>query len=225
MKTGVVAGPDPQSVNLVFDFGAVLIEWQPARLVASHFPELASTPQAAQQAVRSIFGHADWHDFDRGVMDPEDVVQRTAQRLALPLDEVRRLVSGIGERLTPMQETVEILADLAQRRDQCGDVRLYYLSNMPAPYARTLEHKYDFVRWFDGGIFSGDVQRSKPDPVIYRLLQSKYALEPAQTLFVDDVQDNVNVACSLGWNGLCFISAQQLRSSLAALLPQLIGDL
>jgi putative hydrolase of the HAD superfamily len=211
--------------NLVFDFGAVLIEWQPSQLVASHFPDLAATPEAAQQAARSIFGHADWHAFDRGTLSADCVVQRTAQRLALPLDEMRRLVSGIGERLTPIQETMEVLAVLAHRRDQRGDVRLYYLSNMPEPFARTLEHKYTFLEWFDGGIFSGDVQRSKPDPVIYQLLQSKYALEPTQTLFVDDVQDNVDVACSLGWRGLRFVSAQQLRSSLANLLPQLKGDI
>ncbi len=221
MEMGVNAGPDPQSMNLVFDFGAVLIEWQPARLVASHFPELAATPEAAQQAARSIFGHADWHDFDRGASSADGVAQRTAQRLALHLDEVRRLVSGIGERLTPIQETMDLVAELAQRRDQRGDVRLYYLSNMPAPYARTLEKKYAFLSWFDGGIFSGDVQRSKPDVAIYQLLQSRYALEPAQTLFVDDVQDNVDVACSLGWGGLRFVSALQLRSSLANLLPQL----
>ncbi len=221
MEMGVNAGPDPQSMNLVFDFGAVLIEWQPARLVASHFPELAATPEAAQQAARSIFGHADWHDFDRGALSADGVAQRTAQRLALHLDEVRRLVSGIGERLTPIQETMDLVAELAQRRDQRGDVRLYYLSNMPAPYARTLEKKYAFLSWFDGGIFSGDVQRSKPDVAIYQLLQSRYALEPAQTLFVDDVQDNVDVACSLGWGGLRFVSALQLRSSLANLLPQL----
>ena len=221
MEMGVNAGPDRQSMNLVFDFGAVLIEWQPARLVASHFPELAATPEAAQQAARSIFGHADWHDFDRGALSADGVAQRTAQRLALHLDEVRRLVSGIGERLTPIQETMDLVAELAQRRDQRGDVRLYYLSNMPAPYARTLEKKYAFLSWFDGGIFSGDVQRSKPDVAIYQLLQSRYALEPAQTLFVDDVQDNVDVACSLGWGGLRFVSALQLRSSLANLLPQL----
>ncbi len=225
MEIGVIAGPDPQSMNLVFDLGAVLIEWQPARLVASHFPELALTAQAAQQAAQSIFGHADWHAFDRGTLSADDVVQRTAQRLALPPDEMRRLVCGIGERLTPIQETMDLVADLAQRRDQRGDVRLYYLSNMPAPYARTLEHKYAFLAWFEGGIFSGDVQRSKPDPVIYQLLQSRYALEPTQTLFVDDVQDNVDVACSLGWSGLRFVSAQQLRSSLANWLPQLQGDL
>jgi putative hydrolase of the HAD superfamily len=225
MEMGVIAGPDPQSMNLVFDFGAVLIEWQPARLVASHFPELAATPEAAQQAARSIFGHADWHAFDRGTLSPESVVQRTAQRLALPLDEMRRLVSGIGERLTPIHETIAVLADLAQRRDQRGDVHLYYLSNMPAPYARTLEQKYAFLAWFDGGIFSGDVQHSKPDVAIYQLLQSRYALEPTQTLFVDDVQENVDVARSLGWGGLRFVSALQLRSSLANWLPQLQGDL
>jgi FMN phosphatase YigB (HAD superfamily) len=69
------------------------------------------------------------------------------------------------------------------------------------------------------------VQCSKPDPAIYQLLQSRYELVPAQTLFVDDLQENVDVARSLGWGGLRFVSALQLRSSLANWLPQLQGDL
>jgi putative hydrolase of the HAD superfamily len=83
-----------------------------------------------------------------------------------------------------------------------------------------LERKHSFVGWFDGGIFSGDVQLGKPDPLIYKLLQTRYALEPAQTCFIDDVQGNVDVARSLGWQGLQFVSPTQLRSSLADLLVQ-----
>lgn len=205
-------------MNLVFDFGAVLIDWQPTQLVRAHFPDRTQTPRAAQQLARSIFSHEDWHAFDRGQIAPEVVVRRTSERLTLPQAQTQGLVAGIGERLSPLDESVDVLAELEGRRRLRGDVRLYFLSNMPAPYARTLEQRYVFLQWFDGGIFSGDAQCSKPDPAIFELLQMRYALEPARTLMIDDTKGNIEAACALGWGGIQFVSAQQLRSSLEDLL-------
>ncbi len=206
--------------QLVFDFGAVLFEWQPAQLAAESFPDLASTPDAAAQLGQEIFGHADWLAFDRGRLTLDAVVGSTAQRLALPQARLHSLISGIGEGLRPIEATVGLLAELASRRRQHGDLRLYYLSNMPALYARALERKHSFVGWFDGGIFSGDVQCCKPDAAIYQLLQSRYALDPARTWLFDDSRDNVAAARGFGWNGFQFISPQQLRFSLGDLLGQ-----
>ena len=207
-------------MNLVFDFGAVLFHWQPAHLVAGYFPQQAATPVAAAQLAQSVFGHADWHAFDQGCLSLDAVVARTAQRLSLPEAPLQALIAGIGAGLEPIDATVNILAALLQRREQRGNLRLYYLSNMPVPYARTLERKHAFLQWFDGGIFSGDVLRCKPDPAIYQMLQARHALEPKQTVFIDDLQANVDAACALGWRGVHFVSAQQLQQSLANLLGQ-----
>ena len=59
-----------------------------------------------------------------------------ARRLALPQANLATFMSGIGERLTPIADTVDWLARLRERRDRTGDVRLYFLSNMPEPFAR-----------------------------------------------------------------------------------------
>lgn len=205
-------------MNLVFDFGAVLIDWQPARLVAQYFPELTVASQTAEALARAIFSHEDWHAFDRGTVTQEEVTERTARRLGLPHARLHALVNGIGERLTPLDESVAVLVDLVDRRKRRADVSLYYLSNMPVPYARVLEQAHAFLRWFDGGIFSGDVQSVKPEPGIFQLLQTRYALEPGRTLLIDDLQSNVNAACAMGWQGLQFTSAQQLRSDLDTLI-------
>jgi putative hydrolase of the HAD superfamily len=207
-------------MNLVFDFGAVLFAWQPAQLVAAYFPKQATTPAEAAQLAQSVFGHADWHEFDRGCLSLDAVVDRTAERLSLPMAPLQALIAGIADGLQPINAMVSVLAALSLRRQLRGDLRLYYLSNMPEPYARTLERKHDFVQWFDGGIFSGDVLRCKPDPAIYQLLQTRHALAPDQTVFIDDLQTNVDAACALGWHGIHFVSAPQLQRSLANLLGQ-----
>ncbi|WP_114968913.1 HAD family hydrolase [Rhodoferax ferrireducens] len=213
-------------MNVVFDFGAVLFTWRPAALLAHSFPQRASTPQQGAHLAQTVFGHEDWHNFDRGLLSMATVIERTAARLDLDRGALTELVHGIGDRLLPIDDTVALLAQLhslrqsAGRDGQGGDeaLKLYYLSNMPAPYARTLEQKHSFLQWFDGGIFSGDVQHIKPEPAIYRLLQTRYALEPAQTLFIDDLPGNVEAARGLGWNGIHFESAPQLQAQLAHLL-------
>lgn len=204
-------------MNLVFDFGAVLFKWQPAQIVASRFPAMAATPEAAQHLARSIFSHDDWHAFDRGTMPMDVVVQRTSQRLSLPHADLQGLVSGLGDVLTPIEETVAVLAALEARRGPRGELphlKLYFLSNMPEPIARVLEQRHAFLNWFDGGIFSGDVKLIKPEPAIYTLLESRYALDPGCTVFIDDLKVNVEAARARNWHGIHFESATQLAADL-----------
>ncbi len=204
-------------MNIVFDFGGVLFTWRPGHLLLQCFPERLPTPQDAAHLSHQIFSHADWHAFDAGLLDVEEVISRTAQRLDLPQQQLGALVRGIGERLTPIEDTVAVLQQLhAKRAGGDGVSGLYYLSNMPVCYARFLESRHAFLQCFDGGIFSGDVRLIKPAPDIYQLLQNRYALDPANTLFVDDLKHNIDTAHTLGWQGIVFESAQQLQRDLAS---------
>ncbi len=202
-------------MNVVFDFGAVLFTWRPIEIVATTFPERAATPDEAKQLAHAMFSHDDWQDYDRGLLEMETVVDRLTNRLALDRHAVKALVTSIGNCLVPMTETVAVLQTLKTKRQANDGVRgLYFLSNMPRPYARELEQKHAFLQHFDGGIFSGDVLLSKPNPDIYQLLQTRYQLEPERTVFIDDLQGNVDVARELGWKGIQFTSAAQLADEL-----------
>ncbi|MEY4756291.1 MAG: hypothetical protein RJA34_1189 [Pseudomonadota bacterium] len=204
-------------MNIVFDFGAVLFTWQPADLLRTRFPEWVDAAGNAPALAQAIFHHEDWQAFDRGTSEQDHVVARTAERLALPHDDLHGLVSGIAQRLEPMQGTIDLLKGLVQRRESQQDVRLYFLSNMPAPYARILEDLHDFIEDFDGGIFSGDVSHIKPEPAIYQLLQDRYSLAPERTVFVDDLKANIDAARAQGWHAIHFQSPEQLKQELAAL--------
>jgi len=206
-------------MNVVFDFGAVLITWHPVDLVAECFPQQADTLPHAGHLAHAIFSHADWQAFDRGTLSTDAVIDRTVARLDLDPVGFKALVEGMGERLIPVQETLALVHRLtalrAQRRAQGGPpIGLYFLSNMPEPYARALEQSHAFIKDFDGGIFSGDVQHIKPEPEIYQLLQTRYALEPARTVFIDDLLGNVQAAHAQGWHGIHFQSASQLAQEL-----------
>lgn len=192
-------------LDLVFDLGAVLIHWQPQLLAQQHFPERAPDAPAAAQLAHDLFGHADWRGFDGGLHSAEEVIARTAARLALPHDALHALIMPMGERLEAIPATLALLQQLHQlraRRDGTAPLRLFYLSNMPAPYARALQRRHVFMQWFDGGVFSGDVQLTKPQPEIFQLLATRHGLAPARTVFIDDMLPNVQAAQALGWQAI-----------------------
>jgi putative hydrolase of the HAD superfamily len=197
-------------MNVVFDLGAVLVAWEPARLLQAHFPERAPTAEAAQALAKAFFHHEDWLAFDCGIRSVDEVVARSATRLGLASTAVHDMIAPLGERLEPIPETVELLDHLRLRREGGEDVRLFYLSNMPAPYARALERRLPFFEWFDGGVFSGDVKLVKPHSEIYELLAWRHAFDPAQTLFIDDTAANVEAARALGWRAIHCTSPKAL---------------
>ncbi|MDT7518225.1 HAD family phosphatase [Rhodoferax sp. TBRC 17660] len=209
-------------MNVVFDFGAVLFTWRPVDLMMECFPQRAATRAEAGHLAHEVFGHHEWQAFDRGTIAMADVVAQVANRAGLDATVLGTLVESIGERLTPMPESVALFKSLvalsAQRAARGGEpLKLYYLSNMPVPYARTLERVNAFLQDFDGGIFSGDELLIKPEPAIYQCLQKRYALEPAKTVFLDDLLPNIQAAQAEGWHGIHFHTAQQAVQELQAL--------
>ena len=201
-------------MNIVFDFGAVLFDWQPVQLVVQHFPERGATPEQARQLAGALFDHADWRGFDSGTVTLDQVVSRSALRLELPEARLHDALAPIGERLAPIACNIELLAGLRERQGSRGGLKLYFLSNMPEPFARALERRHAFLQWFDGGIFSSDVKLGKPDQAIFRLLASRYGLAGADTLFIDDSLANVQAADALGWQTIHCEVPQQLPGQL-----------
>jgi putative hydrolase of the HAD superfamily len=201
-------------MNVVFDFGAVLFGWQPQQLVAQAFPDQTRQPGQAAALAKALFGHADWHGFDRGTVSMQVVINQSAARLGLDHAALTERVQGIGEHLALLPGTFDLLLKLKQYKKAGCAIDLYFLSNMSVPYARTLERKFEFLQWFDGGIFSGDVHLIKPEPAIYQLLQNRYGLDPAQTVFIDDLLNNVQAVQALGWHGIHFESAAQVGREL-----------
>ena len=65
----------------------------------------------------------------------------------------------------------------------------------------------------------------KPDPAFYTHILDREGCAPAETVFVDDAEENVEAARKLGIHGLRFEGAAKLQRNLAALKRGETGDL
>ena len=199
-------------MNLVFDFGGVLFRWQPHEFIARLLPERAPNEAAAQAMVLEFFESfgGDWGEFDRGTIEAAPLAERIAARTGLSVVQARSVIDAVPEELQPVPATVDLL-----HRLQRAGRPLYFLSNMPEPYARHLEARHEFLAWFRSGLFSSRVQLIKPEPAIFALAAETFGIDPAQTLFIDDVAHNVDAARAAGWQALHFHNPQQCEEALA----------
>jgi len=196
---------------VVFDFGGVLFRWQPERMLREVLPQHAKDDTSARHWMKQIFQSygGDWGDFDRGTVEPPALVQRIAQRTGLSEAEVQRVVDAVPHELQPRPDTVALL----QRLHAAGRP-LFYLSNMPAPYADFLQATHDFMALFSDGVFSGRVGHNKPEPAIFAIAAQRFGGAPGELLFLDDHEPNVIAARDLGWQALLFTDAAQAEAEL-----------
>lgn len=198
--------------KIVFDFAGVLFRWHPETMLRRELPHRATDATSAAHWKREIFQgyEGDWGEFDRGTIEVPHLVARIARRTGLQAAEVQTVVDRVPLELQPIAETVQWLGQLrAEGRP------LYFLSNMPEPYAAHLERENVFVGWFERGVFSARVRHIKPERAIFELAARHFDAAPSDLVFMDDHAPNVEVARSLGWNAFVFRDATQARAELA----------
>jgi len=88
------------------------------------------------------------------------------------------------------------------------------LSNMGDNVLENIEREFDWIHRFDALIWSYQLGIAKPDPAIYHAVLAKLGTSPAETLFIDDKQVNIEAAQTLGMKAIVFSDVAQLRIDL-----------
>jgi putative hydrolase of the HAD superfamily len=195
-------------VNLIFDLGGVVVRWDPDAIIAGVF----SHSDAREKAKRDVFGHADWHDLDRGTIERDAVIRRGAERSGIPEAEIRRLMDAVPPSLVPIAETVDLLYRLKAK-----GYPLYCLSNMHHASIDYLERKERFFEVFRGKVISCRLKLCKPDAAIYEHALKAHGLDAAEAVFIDDVDVNVAAAAKLGIRTIHFKNTTQCERELRAI--------
>lgn len=193
---------------IVFDFGGVLIDWNPRYLYRKLFADENAMEQffddvqflewnAAQDRRRS---------FAEGVAEHSQKFPHHAE-LIRAYDE--RWTESVGGEIA---ETVEILRAL-----KAANYPVYGLSNWsPDTFAR-IRSQFPFLNWLDGILLSGDVELTKPDPRIFQILLTRVGRPANECIFIDDAEKNITAAQALGFHTIHYTSAEQTASELRAL--------
>lgn len=195
-------------MNVVFDIGNVLVQWEPRALYRKIFASEAEV----EWFIATVCNH-DWNvEQDRGRSFADAVIEASARfpehAEAIAAYDLRWHETIIG----PIEGTVAILEDLARR-----GTALYAITNWNQDKFRETRGRFGFLALFRDIVVSGDERLIKPDPEIYRLLLARNGLEAAFCVFIDDSLKNVTGAEAVGMKALHFTSPEALRADLKAM--------
>lgn len=191
--------------NLVFDFGNVLVEFNPHRLYDSVFNGDAKKAEWFHHNItpQDFYDRLDrGDDFAQCIRDLQAIHPDFAKEIAL---YDTRYHDMVGDALPGM---TELLKELKERG--CG---LYGLTNWSYKVYAVLD-RVPIFRLLDGKVISSEEHLIKPDLRIYQCLIDRYHLKPSDCIFVDDKQTNVDAAKAVGMNALLFTGSEQLRNDL-----------
>lgn len=195
-------------MNIVFDLGGVVVNWRPDALVSSVFDD-GNTQDLVK---KEVIEHADWVELDRGSLPLAEAVQRASARTGLSSADVERFFRAVPPSLTPIEATIELVKELSHTTN-----RLFVLSNMHHASIEYLEQRHTFWDLFDGIVISARVNRVKPELEIYEYLLSRFQLRAADTVFIDDMQENLIAAAAIGIQTIRFSDSAQCRRALVDL--------
>lgn len=191
--------------NIVFDIGNVLIKWQPGEVVRKFFPN-----EDVEQLTRLMFKSPAWCDLNLGKMTESELIQLYHQTLGIEIAKLNELMQKIKESMLPVDHSFDLLNNLYQAR-----YSLYALTDNVREIVSHLRAKYDFWKLFKGVICSAEVGYLKPSPEIYKKLITEYGIDPSESVFIDDLNSNVEGAKSIGMFGVHFLNVDQCVEELA----------
>ena len=194
---------------VVFDLGAVVIDWEPRLL----YRKIFDGDEAKMEMFLSQICPPEWNakqDAGRPLADA------TAERVAAHPEWEREIHAFYGRWIEmvggPIPGTAEIMRELAAL-----GVRLFALSNWSAETFPLVRGRFPELDLFEKIVISGEHGCAKPDERFYRLALEKFGLPAEGLLFIDDSQRNIAAAERLGFKSLVFTSAKELRGDLRAM--------
>ena len=197
--------------NLVFDLGNVLIEWNSEKILTYFEPE-----KERQQVLRQvIFESGVWHQTDRGERSLKEACEEVLAQLDVSYH------SAVKNILYHWYEVVHVYSGLQERIRLLSDqgYRIYILST-------TCEIFYHIEKagllpiypLLSGYILSSEVGVVKPEAEIYQKLLKKYNLNPVESVFIDDIQANLDTAAELGFETILSTSETENIRAMETLL-------
>lgn len=172
---------------IIFDLGGVLFHWNPKEILRILKLEDPLFPENIHEMTLT----KTWLDLDLGLIklkETVDILSQTYQRT-----HVERFIELSLEKLTPLEQGVRLLKNVQEQGH-----KTFVLSNISEEFLNLLLPHHFFLKSFDGGLFSYEIQVVKPQKEIFLALLNKYHLKPEECLFIDDSPANIKTAKELG---------------------------
>ncbi|MCI2049319.1 MAG: HAD family phosphatase [Lachnospiraceae bacterium] len=195
--------------TVIFDIGGVLTDYH----TLDYFLGKGCTPEMAARLKAATMETPAWSEYDRGVLNDEEVRALFKQNDPEIAEEIDRTLTSMTGMVTKREGSVPWIRELQGR-----GLKVLVLSNFSETALRDCADALDFLKIVDGGIISCKEKLIKPDGAIYQLIIRRYGLDPARSVFIDDTQKNLDGAAIYAMRTIHFETEAQTRAELEPLI-------
>jgi 2-haloacid dehalogenase len=192
----------------VFDCGNVLYGWDPDSFLVRQIAD----DEARLRFIEDV-NLWSWHES----LDGGRPYGEAAVELSEKFPDYADLISAWGDRFgETISDPIPGVHAIVEELDARG-VPLFLITNFSADFwCPFFERERAFFSRFREIVVSGEVKLLKPDPAIYYLALDRFRLKPAEALFIDDREINVEAALAVGMHAHLFTTAHDLHARLKA---------
>jgi putative hydrolase of the HAD superfamily len=194
---------------IIFDFGRVISAQKPMSLFKKYENSLGLHPNTLNSI---MFGSRAWREALLGRKTVEEFWHEIGPELGLNTPDE---IDTFRRRYHADEAVNHGVLDLIHKLH--GRYTLAVLSNSPPGLGRWLKD-WDMLELFDVVFCSGDEGVVKPDRIAFEKTLERLGVKPEQAVFIDDTEEHVLAARSLGLHGILFTSAEALENDLRNLL-------
>ncbi len=190
---------------VLFDFGGVFTD-SPFHAVHAFGEDLGIDSGEVTDLVFGSYerdGDHPWHRLERGEISLEsarELILAASEERGTPVDiyELFMRMAGNNAGADSKQPLVERVRGLKQEGYALG-----IITNNVVEFGDGWRGLVPVDELFDFVVDSSSVGLRKPDPRIFQLaIEQLGGIEPGRTVYLDDYQANVDVACDLGMHGI-----------------------
>jgi putative hydrolase of the HAD superfamily len=194
--------------NVIFDVGNVFVRWSPPEIVERCFDLQKGSDENLQRA-EALFRGALWRRLNLGELSQADAELAYQTEFGLSRDEAKKLFLHVIDHQHPIDGT----ETLAHRLKQAG-YRVFALTDNVHEIVAHLKSRHQFWLLFEGAVVSAEIGLLKPNPAIFRHAIETFGIIAAETVFLDDIEANVDGARSVGMEAILFTTPSRCEEGL-----------
>lgn len=183
--------------TLIFDFGNVLVNLHNEEELRAKLAELGQPASGTMAEMMLMPGGSEvFWDVMRGKTTEAQMWQMMADEWHIPLDLAKKVMQDVAAPNRPNMPLIEFIEGLK------GDYKIGVLSNAGDATLERLLQWYPYDQFVDVFIISAEVKLAKPDPEIYELALRTLNAKGEESVFVDDLLENIEAAEEQGITGI-----------------------
>ena len=200
--------------NLVFDMGNVLIEWNSEKILQA----ITDDRKLHNLLRKEVFETGLWVQTDEGVKTREEMIEIVTAKIG---EEYRNEITQLSRYWYKYVDVYTKVQDRIIELSKNG-YNIYILSNTAYTFYDLVKEGYIPAASIAKGIvLSCEEKVLKPNEKIYNILLERYNLDPHDTMFFDDLSENIWGAARCGINGFVVENERALLTYLDKLREEM----